>query len=195
MQSGGHSRAKQALRAAVRAARAADGARADADRDRLPRLLDASRGHRRVAAYVSVAPEPDTTALIERLAAEGVEVLLPVLQGHRSPAWAWYAGADALRPGWHGIPEPTTPTLDADALASCTLVWVSALLAAPDGGRLGTGGGWYDRALLHAHPATTLATLVGDAELVDAVPREPWDLPVDLVVTPSRTVSTGARRP
>ncbi len=150
MQSGPQLAAKQALRAAVRTSRAADPARPDADASRLPRLLAASSGHARVAVYFSVAPEPDTTALIETLAATGTAVLLPVLKGHRTPAWAWFAGPDALAPGWRGIPEPTTPTVGADALASCSLVWVSALQVARDGHRLGTGGGWYDRALLHA---------------------------------------------
>lgn len=194
MQSGPQLAAKQALRAAVRAARASDPARPDADAARLPRLLDASAGHARVAAYFSVAPEPDTTALIEALAAAGTAVLLPVLKGHRTPAWAWYAGPDALVPGWRGIPEPTTPTLGADALASCSLIWVSALQVASTGHRLGTGGGWYDRALLHADADARVATLVNDAELVADVPREPWDLPVDVIVTPTRTVSTGATR-
>ena len=65
---------------------------------------------------------------------------------------------------------------------------------APTGHRLGTGGGWYDRALLHADADARVATLVNDAELVADVPREPWDLPVDVIVTPTRTVSTGATR-
>ena len=194
MQSGPQLAAKQALRSAVRASRAADPARPDADAARLPRLLDASAGHARVAVYFSVAPEPDTTALIDSLAGAGVAVLLPVLKGHRTPAWAWYAGPDALAPGWRGIPEPTTPTLGGDALASCSLIWVSALQVAPTGHRLGTGGGWYDRALLHADADARVATLVNDAELVADVPREPWDLPVDVIVTPTRTVSTGAIR-
>ena len=78
-------------------------------------------------------------------------------------------------------------------LGACSFVWVSALLATPGGYRLGTGGGWYDRALAHADPDAVRGTLVGEAELVDAVPLEPWDLPVDLVVTPSATIVTGAR--
>lgn len=186
--------AKQALRTQTHAARAADPNRSDADAARLPHLLQVSAGHTRVAAYFSLPPEPDTTALIDALARSGVEVLLPVLQGHRTPAWAWYAGPDALAAGWRGIPEPTTPTLDATALASCSLIWVSALRATPDGRRLGTGGGWYDRALLHASPHACVATLIGDDELIDSLPHEPWDLPVDLIVTPTRTVSTRAVR-
>ena len=63
-----------------------------------------------------------------------------------------------------------------------------ALQVTPGGYRLGTGGGWYDRALTHADPDAVRGTLVGDPEVVDAVPREPWVLPVDLVVTPTSAI-------
>ena len=184
---------KDAVRASVRSARASDPDRAAADAARLPRLLAVSAGHAAVACYVSVDPEPDTSALIAALADAGVRVLLPVLKGRRTPAWGWYDGPASLRPGWRGIPEPAGDTLGPDALGACSLVWVSALQATRAGHRLGTGGGWYDRALAHAHPGALRATLVGEAELVNSVPLDPWDLPVDVVVTPSATVATGAR--
>lgn len=184
---------KDVLRAAARAARDADPSRHRADADRLPRLLAASAGHDTVACYFSVAPEPDTTALVAALSDAGVRVLLPVLKGHRQPAWNWYAGPGSLVPGWRGIPEPAGLPLGSGALAACSFVWVSALQVTPGGYRLGTGGGWYDRALTHADPDAVRGTLVGDAEVVDAVPVEAWDLPVDLVVTPTRALATGAR--
>ena len=192
-QSGPAASEKEALRATVRAARAADPRRGAADAARLPRLLAACAGHDAVACYFSVPPEPDTVALVDALDAAGVRVLLPVLKGHREPAWNWYAGRGSLVHGWRGIPEPGGPPLPSSALGACTFVWVSALLATPGGYRLGTGGGWYDRALAHADPDAVRGTLVGEAELVDAVPLEAWDLPVDLVVTPSATIVTGAR--
>lgn len=194
MQSSGQLEAKSLARAGVLAARRADTTRERADAARLPRLLDACAGHATVACYLSVPPEPDTTHLIAALQEHGVAVLLPVLAGHREPAWAWYAGLAALRPGWHGIPEPTTPTLGAQALASCSFVWVSALQVTAHGDRLGTGGGWYDRALVHAAPDAVIATLVSDGEVVPDVPVEEWDRPVDLIVTPTRTLSPMANR-
>ncbi|MDO5534921.1 MAG: 5-formyltetrahydrofolate cyclo-ligase [Propionibacteriaceae bacterium] len=187
---------KDALRATVRLARAhtPDAERAARDAARLPRLLDACSGHATVACYASIAPEPDTTALITALSDAGVRVLLPVLQGRREPAWGWYSGPDALRSGWRGIPEPAGTALGAEALAACSFVWVSALQATPTGHRLGTGGGWYDRALLHADPAALRGALVNEDELVDSVPLDPWDLPVDLIVTPTRTLRAGGAR-
>lgn len=184
--------AKAVLRADAlrrRAARTPDPA---ADAARLDRALAACAGHTAVACYASVGAEPDTRALIDALAARGVRVLLPVLAGRRTPAWAWYAGPDALRPGFRGIPEPMGPALGPEALAEVTFVWASALLVARDGVRLGTGGGWYDRALALATPDATVAVLVGDDEVTDALPRDQWDVPVDLVVTPAATLATGA---
>lgn len=192
-QSGSVASDKARLRTQVRAARAADGQRAEADLARLPRLLAACAGHEVVACYFSVAPEPDTVALVGALSDAGVRVLLPVLKGHREPAWNWYPGPGSLVEGWRGIPEPAGTPLGSAALRACSFVWVSALQVTPGGYRLGTGGGWYDRALTHADPDAVRGTLVGDPEMVDAVPREPWDLPVDLVVTPTRTIVTGAR--
>ena len=51
--------------------------------------------------------------------------------------------------------------------------------------RLGRGGGYYDRALVHARPDAVLVTVVFDDERVDRLPREVHDRPVTAVVTPS----------
>lgn len=182
---GGATRDKDALRAAVRAARAARPAteRAAADAARLPHLLALARGHGVVSCYGSVAPEPDTWAFVAALAAGGVRVLLPVLAGRRTPDWAWYDGPRALRPGWRGIPEPTTGPLGPEALGAASLVVVSALAAASSGDRLGAGGGWYDRALAHRAPDAVVAAVLNESEVVDGVPTAPWDVRVSALVT------------
>jgi 5-formyltetrahydrofolate cyclo-ligase len=62
---------------------------------------------------------------------------------------------------------------------------VPALAVDHRGARLGRGGGYYDRALSHARPDATLVAVLFDDELVDHLPAEPHDRPVDAVVTPS----------
>lgn len=180
--------AKEPLRVRLRAARAARPATPDADAARTLRCLDACAGHAVVACYASTGDEPDTWTLIDALAARGVRVLLPLLAGRRTPAWARYDGPDALRAGWQGILEPTGPSLGPEGLAGATFVWASALAATPQGDRLGTGGAWYDRALAWADADATVGVLVDDADVLDALPLDPWDRPVDVVVTPTRTL-------
>lgn len=184
---------KEALRARHRAQRAlrpdAAGA-AFAERG-----FALASGCRVAALYAAVGNEPDTWPLIAALHGSGVRVLLPVLAGRRRPDWAWYAGPDALRPGWHGIPEPTTPALGAGALAEASVVFCSALAATPAGERLGGGGGWYDRALGDAAPDALVVALCFDAEVVEHLPTDPWDRRVDVVLTERRTLRARSGRP
>lgn len=134
-----------------------------------------------VALYASRPGEPATDALIDGFAAAGWDVLLPILR--RQPDWGRYTGRSDLVPGWADIPEPAGPRLGAAALAQADLVVVSALAVSRDGYRLGVGGGWYDRALAHRSPDARVVALCREAELVESVPVEPHDRPVDGVAT------------
>ncbi|MDO5066425.1 MAG: 5-formyltetrahydrofolate cyclo-ligase [Propionibacteriaceae bacterium] len=132
-----------------------------------------------VALYASRPGEPGTAPLVRTLEQLGWRVLLPKLG--RSPDWAW--ATHPLRPGWAGIPEPTGPGLGPESLALADLLILPALAVALDGSRLGTGGGWYDRALPHARPRAPRWVLVNDDEVLPELPIEPHDLPVDAAIT------------
>ncbi|RRD05130.1 5-formyltetrahydrofolate cyclo-ligase [Arachnia propionica] len=149
-----------------------DAARTDIVLDHLPRPGV-------VALYAARPAEPGTGPLVTAMEQLGWRVLLPKLG--RSPDWAW--ATRPLRLGWAGIPEPTGPALGADALALADLLILPALAVAPGGARLGTGGGWYDRALPHARPGVPRWVLVNDDEVLARLPTEPHDLPVDVAVT------------
>jgi 5-formyltetrahydrofolate cyclo-ligase len=60
------------------------------------------------------------------------------------------------------------------------------LAADRSGGRLGRGGGSYDRALARTRARRVL--LLHDGEVLDSVPAQPHDQPVDVIVTPTRTL-------
>ncbi|MFV0405455.1 MAG: 5-formyltetrahydrofolate cyclo-ligase [Propioniciclava sp.] len=183
---------KDGLRAQVKAARARQEPSAERDAHRGQHLIECAAGHSRIACYVSVGDEPDTRALLTAWWDRGYRLLLPVLAGHRAPAWAWCGGADELKPGFRGIPEPSGTTLDATALASVSMIIVPALLGTITGRRLGTGGGWYDRALQHRSPRTPIIAVLNAREIVDHLPHEPWDVPVSHFITELGLMTTTA---
>jgi 5-formyltetrahydrofolate cyclo-ligase len=133
----------------------------------------------RIASYVPMATEPGLTPR--------PGWLLPVLLADRDLDWAVFDGT--LTPSLltsTRLQEPTGPRLGVDALASCDLVLVPALLVDRRGNRLGKGGGSYDRALARATGLTV--ALLHDGELVEQLPTEPHDVPVRAAATPSEGV-------
>ncbi|WNM35683.1 5-formyltetrahydrofolate cyclo-ligase [Streptomyces sp. Li-HN-5-11] len=154
----------------------------------LPELARA----RTVAAYVSVGTEPGTLALLDALRARNVRVLLPALLPDNDLDWGAYTGEGSLTRVQHGgkmaLFEPAGERLGPDAVTAADVVLLPGLAVDARGMRLGRGGGSYDRVLARleragARPA--LVVLLYDPEVVERVPHETHDQPVQAVVTPS----------
>src|SRR6266480_3953521 len=138
-------RAKAELRERMRALR--DGIRED-ERARLGALIEdrilalsAVREAQTVTAFHSFGSEVPTERLIERLAADGHDVLLPFVQAGEM-GMARYRPGDPLVPAGYGALEPAdrTPVL----LAAIDLCLVPGLAFDPGGYRIGYGGGYFD---------------------------------------------------
>ncbi len=145
---------------------------------------------RRVLAYWPLAAERevDPRTLVRLLALRDVLVALPVVTSFAPGAPAMEArrlhDPAALRPNRWGLLEPVhAPRIDP---ATLDLVVVPALGAGRDGHRVGHGLGYYD-AFLRDLDVPTVA-LVYDACLVEAVPADPHDVPVSVVVTETTTL-------
>ena len=143
-----------------------------------------------VAGYVSVGAEPGTRALLDALRARGARVLLPVLLPDNDLDWGHYRGAEHLERAGRGLLEPDGDRLGPEAVAGARLVLLPGLAVDRRGVRLGRGGGSYDRVLARlarggGPDRARLVTLLYDAELLEDVPAEAHDRPVDAAVTPS----------
>ena len=63
-----------------------------------------------------------------------------------------------------------------------------------DGGRLGKGTGYSDQEYAILKDSGSLAsgiivvTTVHDLQIVEGIPREEWDVPVNVIVTPTRVI-------
>lgn len=148
-----------------------------------------------VAAYVSVSSEPGTGPLLEALHAAGKRVILPLLQGDNDLDWAAYDGPGGLRSARRGLLEPEGPALGLDALATADAVLVPGLAVAPDGTRLGRGGGSYDRVLARVPVGTFVCVVLNSEELLEGVPSDDHDRRVNAVVTELGVTRLDAHRP
>ncbi|MER7397697.1 5-formyltetrahydrofolate cyclo-ligase [Streptomyces sp. NPDC000151] len=143
---------------------------------------------RTVAAYVSIGREPSTRALLDRLREAGVRVLLPVLLPDNDLDWAAYEGPERLVKAGRGLLEPAGPRLGPEAVTGAGAVFLPGLAVDRRGLRLGRGGGSYDRVLARLERAgatPALVVLLYDGEVLEEVPADPHDRPVQAAVTPS----------
>lgn len=143
-----------------------------------------------VAAYASTPEEPGTFGLLDALTEKGHTVLLPVVLGDRDLDWAVYEHG-SLKPGSLGIDEPTGERLGAEAIGTASAVICPGLAADESGGRLGRGGGSYDRVLRRVSDEALRIIVLYDDEVLPAVPTDEHDEPIHVVITPTRTLRVG----
>jgi 5-formyltetrahydrofolate cyclo-ligase len=176
--------AKQEIRRAALAAREAMTAddRVTAGAALLRHGLDRWHGVGTVAAYLEVGTEPPTRPLLGALAASGCQIVVPVVRGDALD-WVRYEPGGAVTPGALGVDEPTGERLGTSAPAAADVILVPAVAVDGRGNRLGRGRGYYDRAL--ASVAGPVVAVTYDDELVESVPAEPHDRPVQAVLRPA----------
>src|SRR5690606_18813616 len=102
------------------------------------------------------------------------------------------ADPGSLPAGRFGVRAPS-PQARAVPLAEIDLILVPGLAFDTEGNRLGRGAGFYDRFLATREGAAPPACGVCfEAQLVDRIPTEPWDVPMNAVVTERRLVTLPA---
>ncbi len=89
--------------------------------------------------------------------------------------------------GHRGIPEPL-PHLPRVDVRAIDWVLVPGVAFDMEGGRLGYGGGYYDRLLALVDAAVPRVAGAYDLQIVASVPSAPHDLTVDTIVTPAGTL-------
>jgi 5-formyltetrahydrofolate cyclo-ligase len=142
-----------------------------------------------VGGYYPVRDELDPLPLLHALHDEGFLIGLPAI--HPGPALAfrrWIPGTP-LKRGQFGLSEPGGEYPEVIP----AIVLVPLLGFDSKGNRLGYGAGYYDAALrdLRQRGPVIAIGLGFDEQQFPEIPREPQDEPLDLILTPSRTIACG----
>lgn len=148
-------------------------------------------GAESIMIYVSFRGELDLSLLVEWCWDNGIDVIAPrclaadrSMKLHRLRSW------DQLAPGAYGIMEPDpalTPEIEPELVPK--VVFVPGLAFDRDGGRLGYGGGYYDRFAEKrgkAGASSTSVIWIGaayEAQLVEEVPLESHDMKMNGILT------------
>ena len=144
-----------------------------------------------VAGYVAHGSEIDPLPALRLLAGRGHPLCLPVVVAPGRPlAFHDWAEGLALEAGEFDIPAPTTRRESIPDVVLVPLVGFDR-----KGGRLGQGGGYYDRTLplLRAvKPDLAVIGLAFAVQEVASVPRAATDAALDFVVTERETIGIGA---
>ena len=154
-------------------------------RDRLL-SLDRFREAKSVMLYLPARGEVDTWPLLDHFWEQRAEILLPRCRENAPGIMEACAVAsrEDLGPGCFGLIEPQAGRARKVQTPEPEVILVPALAFDRQGFRLGFGGGYYDRFL----PALSCSPLlIGPAyafQIVDSIPVEPWDRPVEMIATP-----------
>jgi 5-formyltetrahydrofolate cyclo-ligase len=142
-----------------------------------------------VSAYWPIRGEPDLRDWMTRMHGAGVRFALPVVVARATPLEfrRWTPGC-RMEPGVWRIPQPAERELLTPTLAIAPLVGY-------DSGcyRLGYGGGFFDRTLAALAPRA-LAVGIGYPQLaVPTIFPQPFDVPMDWILTGSLAPVARAR--
>jgi 5-formyltetrahydrofolate cyclo-ligase len=131
-----------------------------------------------VGLYMAAGREPRTALLLADLLDRGARIAVP-MRRRKTYVWGWVDAETRWKTGAHGIREPVSAPEAVSA--DLRVILVPGVAFDAHGGRLGHGNGHYDRLL-----ADSTALRVGlcyENRLIEAVPMEPHDIRMDVVVT------------
>ena len=149
--------------------------------ERLGELFVATEAYRNaksVYGYLPYNQEVRTVPMLQKALSDGKRVAVPKVYGD-TMRFVWLDDLSKVEKSEMGIPEPVAdePVADDDT----ALVLMPGVAFTEKGDRMGYGGGYYDR-FLAAEPNHPTVALCYEFQMVETLPTEEFDIPVDLVL-------------
>jgi 5-formyltetrahydrofolate cyclo-ligase len=146
-------------------------------------------------AYVPIRNEVDTSPLITRLMNVDKRVYAPRCDPQCEGRMDFFLIRDfsELKPGYQGIDEPCPDSSRVFVNHDRAVCILPGLAFDRSGYRLGYGLGFFDRYLKKlSGPAPLLVGLAYDFQVVETLPGDEWDVPVDIVVAEHEVIFAGS---
>lgn len=140
---------------------------------------------RSLACYLSTPIEPDTRPFLNWAREQELRVLLPISREDGLLDWTTGDGETETE-GLFGMPEAVGELLGPIAINDVDLILIPAAAVDVSGMRMGWGRGYFDKTLGSMEKCPPVYAVLFDGEILDDVPRERHDQPVDGAVTPTR---------
>ncbi|MDX2435291.1 MAG: 5-formyltetrahydrofolate cyclo-ligase [Desulfobacterales bacterium] len=141
--------------------------------------------------YVNFRSELETLELIHRCLSQGKRVAVPLVEAltfSMIPLLIQDPEKD-LVPGYYDIPEPDPQKCLRVEAREIDAAVIPGSVFDIHGGRLGYGGGYYDRFLVNDAPQAKRIGFAFEMQVVENVPVQPHDQPLDILITEKRTVN------
>lgn len=149
-----------------------------------------------ICTYLAYRDEPDTMPLLHQCWQAGDTVLAPRIDGEQDALFHVYpiTGVHDIEPGAYGIPEPRhhLPVLPESKWNQIDLILVPGLGYDRQGGRIGYGGGYYDRFISrlqqHSSDLPVCGAFVFGTQMTEKIPMESHDFRIDVLFMASEYV-------
>jgi 5-formyltetrahydrofolate cyclo-ligase len=141
--------------------------------------------------YVNFRSEVETLELIAHCLDQGKRVAVPLVEASTYSMLPLLIKdpENDLVPGYYGIPEPDPKKCPQAEAGRIDIAVIPGSVFDVNGGRLGYGGGYYDRFLLNDAPQATRIGFAFELQVVEQVPLLAHDQPLDILVTEKRIVN------
>lgn len=144
-----------------------------------------------IAITISRGREVDTATIILQAWKENKTVVIPKCDPEsKEMVFRSIKSFDQLEKVYFGLMEPKITETDAVSAEDIDLVIVPGICFDKTGYRIGYGGGYYDRYLMNFKKETI--SLAFSCQIVDSVPKEDHDLPVDKIITEEGVIKCDA---
>ena len=142
------------------------------------RATELYRNAKTIYGYLPYNQEVRTVPMLEQALADGKRVAVPKVYGDEMK-FIYLTDLTQVEDGYAGIPEPVADGPVADDPTA--LVLMPGLAFDREGHRIGYGGGYYDKFLAEEREHPTIA-LCYNFQVVENLPTEEFDIPVDCVL-------------